>query len=240
MKLGIMQPYFFPYVGYFDCIYKTDRWIVFDVVQYTPKSWMTRNRILHPSSGWQYIKVPVKKHKRFAKIKDIKVKAPEEAKERIAGQLQHYKKKAPYFRQVLGLVEDAFSRRLSDSLVDINIAAMAAVCERIEIPFEYEVLSKMGIELPEIEHPGQWALEISHALRADTYINPPGGRELFRSEEFKRRDINLEFAKLVSFEYSCPGYAFIPHLSILDVLMWNAPESVTAYLKDTAKRIHHA
>jgi len=55
MRLGIMQPYFFPYLGHFSLISSVDKWIVFDVTQYTPKTWMNRNRILHPKTGWQYV-----------------------------------------------------------------------------------------------------------------------------------------------------------------------------------------
>ena len=64
MRLGIMQPYFFPYLGYFDLINSTDRWIVFDTVQYIRHGWINRNRILHPNEGWQYIIVPIMKAKR--------------------------------------------------------------------------------------------------------------------------------------------------------------------------------
>ena len=73
VRLGIMQPYFFPYLGYFDLINRTDRWIVFDTAQYIRHGWVNRNRILHSDSEWQYILVPLKKHSRKAAIKDIAV-----------------------------------------------------------------------------------------------------------------------------------------------------------------------
>ena len=59
MRLGIMQPYFFPYLGHFSLIAAADEWVVFDVTQYTPSSWMNRNRILHPVRGWKWLTVPL-------------------------------------------------------------------------------------------------------------------------------------------------------------------------------------
>jgi hypothetical protein len=234
-----MQPYFFPYLGYFDIIHKTDRWIVFDVVQFTPKSWMTRNRVFHPKSGWQYIKIPVEKHERFEKIQNIIIIDPDGAGERIERQVEHYRKKAPYFDVVRGLIGDAFSRRASDSLVDVNTAALAAVCDLLGVPFKYEIFSRMAVDLPDIDHPGQWALEISHAVGADTYINPPGGRDIFKPEEFRERGIELGFTRPVSFQYDCNGYEFIPYLSILDVLMWNSPQDIKVYLDGISDAVEY-
>jgi len=90
MKLGIMQPYFFPYLGHFDLIYKTDRWIVFDTPQYIRQGWVNRNRILGPNSGWQYITVPTRKHHRDNPIRDILVKEGKDWRERVCRQLEHY------------------------------------------------------------------------------------------------------------------------------------------------------
>jgi len=82
-----MQPYFIPYLGYFDLINRTDCWVVFDTVQYIRHGWVNRNRILHSDSGWQYIMVPLKKHSRKAAIKDIEIAANIDWKNRILAQL---------------------------------------------------------------------------------------------------------------------------------------------------------
>ena len=97
MKLGIMQPYLFPYLGYFDLIHCTDRWIVFDTAQYIRHGWINRNRILHPTSGWQYFIIPVKKQSRNTPICDIQVSDNPGWRARVLGQLEHYRKRAPYF-----------------------------------------------------------------------------------------------------------------------------------------------
>nr|WP_197740498.1 WbqC family protein [Desulfosarcina widdelii] len=227
-----MQPYFFPYIGYFELISRADRWVVFDVCQYKRKSWMNRNRILRPpnsnrsDTSWQYVHVPVEKAPREARIQDIRVKDIPSALDLILAQVEHYKKRAPYFHHVKAIVEDAFLKSRSNLLVDLNISALAAVCRYIGLPFEWELCSKMELELGGIVHPGQWALEISRQLGAEAYINPPGGRGIFRQEEWDLAGIDLKFTEFFSFRYNCDPYKFEDALSIIDVMMWNAPEEI--------------
>lgn len=230
MKLGIMQPYFFPYLGYFELIARTDRWVVFDVVQYNAKSWMNRNRILHPTQGWQYINVPVTHAPHGTPIKDIVVKDRAAALARVLGQLEHYRKRAPHFRDVTEIVRTAFSGT-SDRLVDLNVATLAAVCKYLGIGFDYSLCSAMNFQLGDVEHPGQWALEIAKQLGASEYLNPPGGRDIFRPEEWDAAGIKLRFTEMPDFTYGCGPYQFVEHLSILDVLMWNDAATIAQALR---------
>jgi hypothetical protein len=226
-----MQPYFFPYLGYYDLINRTDRWIVFDVVKYAPKSWMNRNRILHPLDGWQYISVPVNKHTGDGTLKDVQILDVDSARNKIRGQIEHYRKGgAPHFSAIASLVDDCFSGLQSNLLRDLSVRSLELVCEYLNITFNHTNLSEMSLELPAIQHPGQWALEISSALGADSYLNPPGGRDIFRPNEWEDRGIRLGFTNLVSFVYPTGHYPFIDHLSIIDVLMWNSPDTVKTYL----------
>jgi hypothetical protein len=225
MRLGIMQPYFFPYIGYFELIGRTDRWVVFDVVQYNDKSWMTRNRILHPTEGWQYINLPVIKAPHGTPIHQIRAKDKGAAHKRIRGQLEHYRKHAPHFADAIAVLDLAFSSP-SDRLVDINVAGIKAVCAYLRIAFEYSVCSTMDIDLRGVEHAGQWALKISSQLGATEYINPPGGRAIFKQDEWDQAGIRLSFTELPDLTYSCAPYEFVAGLSILDVLMWNDADTV--------------
>ena len=231
LNLGIMQPYFFPYLGYFDLINRVDQWIVFDVVKYAPKSWMNRNRILHPTTGWQYINIPVNKHAGDGIIKGVQTLDASAAHDKIRGQIEHYRKGgAPHFSAVANLVDDCFSNLTGNLLCNLNVSSISKVCAYLEITFNHTNLSEMSLTLPAIQHPGQWALEIASALDADAYINPPGGRSIFRTDEWENRGIRLCFTDMVSFYYLTKLYTFIEHLSIIDVLMWNSPEMVKAYL----------
>jgi len=234
VKLGIMQPYFFPYLGYFTLIARTDRWVVFDVVQYNARSWMNRNRILHPQTGWQYVRVPVHHAPKGTLIREIRVQDREAALGRLLGQLQHYRKRAPHFDAVVGLARAAFARAASDRLVDVNIATLAATCDYLGVPFNWSLCSDMGLDLGDVEHAGQWALKIAQQLGAKTYLNPPGGRAIFQPAEWEAAGIELGFVDPPPLQYDCKPYAFVEHLSMLDVLMWNRPEAVTAAMRGQA------
>lgn len=230
MKLGIMQPYFFPYIGYFSLIKNTDKWIVFDEVQFIRHGWIDRNRILKPSEGWQYISVPLQKHSRETKIKDIKIRNDEDWKNRIFRQLEHYKK-APYYSQAIELISRALSIE-TDSIVELNSWALQTVCSYLFIPFDAEIFSKMNLEIEIVTHAGEWALNISKALRADEYINPLGGIDIFNPNQFKKSNIKLTFLKNNLIEYTQRRKQFESGLSVIDILMFNDVSQIISMVDD--------
>lgn len=243
MKLGIMQPYPFPYIGYFELMARVDRWVAFDVVQYNRRSWMNRNRILHPTESWQYFCIPVEKAPHGTVLSEIRLADRAESERKLLAQLQHYRRHAPYFRRVTDLVRDAFARPGSDTLVGFNLASLAAVAERLGIAFTPERCSQLGLVLDDVEHAGQWALRIATQLGADAYLNPPGGREIFRPDEWAAAGIDLGFTTMNELRYDCAPYAFEPNLSILDVLMWCSTDDIGTYLRnprpETARHDQH-
>ena len=230
-----MQPYFFPYFGYFSLIASVDRWIVFDIVNYKKRSWMNRNRILCERKGWQYISYPVKDATLGTKIFEVCGNKPEKARQSIVGQLGIYKKKAPFVQQAIDIVNETFALGESGRLVDINVSGLQAVSERLGFDIEFEVLSRMDLDLPEIEHAGQWALAISSVLGAETYINPVGGREIFSPEEFSEAGIELAFSDPEPLVYDVTPFSFEPGLSILDALCWLPADEVSDRIKDGAR-----
>ncbi|MDB6143149.1 MAG: hypothetical protein JWP80_2193 [Pseudomonas sp.] len=233
-SLGIMQPYFFPYLGYFQLIASVDRGVIFDTAQYVRKSWMNRNRMLDGKGGWQYINVPVSTTLGTS-IQATIVIDHAAALQRILGQLEHYRGKAPFYQQVREVVRSAFASVTDSGIGDLNTQSLKAVCDYLGLAFGWTPLSAMDLQLPSIEHPGQWALEISSQLGAHRYINAPGGREIFVASEWEERDIELLFLDLSTFVYDTKPYDFIDNLSILDVLMWNAPEDITAYIRGNTR-----
>jgi hypothetical protein len=234
MKLGGMQPYFFPYIGYFELIYRTDHWIVFDTAQYIRHGWVNRNRILHPAQGWQYIIVPTQQHELKTPINQIRIAQGSEWSDKLLRQLQHYRKKAPYFRTVIDLVTACLNDH-DGSLNQLNVRSLARVCAYLEIPFRHSVFSKMNLALGPVEGPGDWALRIAEALGASEYRNPPGGADLYDRAKFEAAGITLTIQTPTDFVYACGDYEFQPSLSIVDVLMWNPPEAVCAYLACRAR-----
>ncbi|KPW76224.1 Uncharacterized protein ALO76_04532 [Pseudomonas syringae pv. coriandricola] len=233
--LGIMQPYFFPYIGYFQLIAAVQRGLVFDIVKYKRKSWMNRNRILDGKGGWQYINVPVCASEGTL-IKDATLIDPAAAHQKIRQQLEHYRSNAPYFRETLALVDLTFGTPVTH-LSELNTRALKGVCDYLGMSFNWENCSALKLELPPIEHAGQWALEISTRMEARQYINAAGGREIFVPDEWQERGVELRFLEPASFSYSTAPYPFIDNLSILDVLMWNAPETVLAYLDNETRAV---
>jgi hypothetical protein len=229
MKLAIMQPYFFPYVGHFDLIFQADFWVVFDTPQFIQKGWVSRNRVLHPVSGWQYVIVPREKHPFSTPINEVRIADDPEWRIRIIGQLQHYKKKAPFFGTVHDLVSECLYGG-DEYLSQLNVRTLERVCEYLEIPFQYSVFSEMEVGRKDISSSTERALRLAKQLGADEYINPGGGAHLFDPAEFNAAGVKLTIQTPVDFFYECPGYEFEPNLSIIDVMMWNSVEDVRDYL----------
>jgi hypothetical protein len=226
MKLGLMQPYFFPYLGHFALIAAVDEWAVFDIAQYARKSWINRNRVLRPEGGWQYVSIPLINSSTRIRISETEIAKPRDQERYVLGKLSHYKRHAPYYAQVCEIVRGAFAGTVGDSLVSLNVGGLRTVCDYLGLPFRYRLCSQLDLDFPDKLHPGGWAPWVSARLSADVYINPIGGRELFDPSDFAAEGVSLRFLNFAPFVYDTSGYDFEKDLSILDVLMWNSPDAV--------------
>ena len=229
MILGAMQPYFFPYLGYFDLINRVDRWIVFDTPQYMREGWVNRNRALHACKEWQYIIVPVKKHSRETPINRIETVDFPDWRRTIVNQFTHYRGRAPYYRETLALLEDCLAGN-EQNLSRLNAHCLGKVCCHLGIPWNPEVLSEINLPLGPVWEAADWALRLSEAAGADEYLNPPGGATLYDPKRFARHGIRLHIQEDFNYEYDCGNYAYVPRLSVLDVLMWVSPAEIKARL----------
>lgn len=231
MRLGIMQPYFAPALGYFDLINLSDGWIVFDTAQYRRRSWMSRNRILHPDDGWQYIMAPVDKRPRGTPISEITLTDGSDWRDRMLRQLDHYRPTAPHFEVARGLLAETLEEP-TDRLAELSVAFLRNGCRLLDIPFQPEYFSRMELEMGPVEGPGDWALRISEALGADEYVNPPGGEDIFDPQSFREAGVRLRIRRFEPFRYDPVGYDYEPQLSLVDVLMWTPVDEVKACLED--------
>lgn len=231
MRIGIMQPYFFPYLGYFSLISLSDQFILFDKVQFIRHGWIERNRIVGPQNEPIYIKIPLVKHVRETLIQDIKINNSENWRAKINAQLTHYKKKAPYYTSIIGLVNEALSLE-TDSIGALNLHSLKVICKYIGLKNEIVDFSELSIETPGVNEPDEWALEISKMLKADEYINPIGGLSFFNKEKYNRAGIGLKFVQNNLAEYRQISPIFHPALSIIDVLMFNEPKTVMELIND--------
>src|SRR6516162_1956669 len=162
MRVGIMQPYFFPYLGHFALIANVDEWIVFDVTQYTPKTWINRNRVLHPASGANWVSVPLKNSSISIRIHEARILDRAAAAKATLGKLSHYRHKAPFARQVEEIVEATFaSKGIGDSLAGLDVAGLDTVCAYLGVPFRRTICSELNLSLPEHLGPGEWAPAIA-------------------------------------------------------------------------------
>ena len=229
MKLAIMQPYFLPYLGYFALIKHTNKWIVFDTPQFIRHGWIERNRILKPNEGWQYLKVPLEKHNRDVAIKNVKIRNTENWRQKILAQINHYKKKAPFYRETIDLIEEIFAFE-TDSISEFDVYALKLICGYLGISFNYSVFSEMDLNIGNINEPDEWALEITKALNGKSYYNLPGGFGFFDKTKYDQNNIDLRFLKLNLVEYDQKRNSFEEGLSIIDVLMFNSVADICLML----------
>jgi hypothetical protein len=231
MKLAIMQPYFFPYIGYFSLMAYADEFILFDTVQYDRKGWMNRNRVLKPKEGWQYIRAGVVKPSFRAKIKDVEIWPENEWKDTLLRQLEHYKDRAPHYETTVALIEAGLSKPVT-SLTELNKNTLSVVRDYLDITCPINIFSEMDLNLTGATHPGQWALRISEAVGTDEYVNPPGGKDIFDPEDFKNAGIKLTFLKNELTEYNQYRVNFENGLSIIDILMFCDVDAIKNMLCD--------
>jgi hypothetical protein len=225
-----MQPYFFPYLGYFGLIANTDRWIVFDGAQYIRKGWMNRNRVLKAGGGEKYVNLIVSQHARETLIKDIRLAYEPSRFDRLARHLDTYKSlRAPYYGPVLELLRDCLSSQ-ADELVPLLTRCLVRTCSYLGIPFNHEVYSAMALAHQEPKDPMEWSLYICTALGVKEYVNPPGGRSFFDPQRFAEKGLKLWFYEQTLPEYDQRRQPFVQGLSIIDVMMFNTPETIRQML----------
>jgi hypothetical protein len=236
MKIAIMQPYFFPYLGYFDLLHNVDIFIIYDTVQYIKQGWINRNRILHPNkSGWQYVSIPTNKasftNSYRTPISEVKITNSKSWRQHLLGQLAHYEKKAPYAEQTICFIGECLT--LAEPFLSrIDVHLLACCAELLKLNFRYQFCSDLKIELDSERSAEERILDLCEFLGATEYVNLPGGVDLYHSEAFAARNIKLTFRNLPTFVYPTGSYSFVPHLSVIDLLMWNHPEDIKKYLDD--------
>lgn len=227
MKLAIMQPYFLPYMGYFQLIDSVDNFIVYDDIQYTKKGWINRNRMLVNDKA-DYFSLSVKKSSSKALIEQKELSDDYDPKAMLRKINSAYMK-APYFSQVFPLFERIFLEE-EKNLFRYIFNSIRMICDYLAITTTITPSSKIG------EHQsfkGQdKVLRLCTLTGARHYINAIGGRSLYEQECFNKHNIELSFIKANAINYQQFSSSFEPWLSILDVLMFNSKKEVQFMLKN--------
>lgn len=228
MKLAIMQPYFFPYIGYFQLINAVDTFVIYDSVQFIKQGWVNRNRVLAQGRE-QLITVPVRRDSKDTTI-DRKQIAGDRwvlQRKKLLKQIQQAYARAPFFGDVYPLIEGSL-RCEETGLSPFVCHCLRAVVDYLGITTRFILSSKLKIDgnLTGQEK----VLAICQSLGATHYINAIGGTDLYRCEDFVARGIVLSFIKSGNIEYRQFGGAFVPWLSIIDVMMFNSSEEIQSML----------
>ena len=225
MKIAIMQPYLFPYIGYFSLIKNTNHFVFFDTPQYIRKGWINRNRILAGNGKDIYFTVPIEKCPRETAIKDVKIAFNDNWKEKLIGQLTIYKKRAPYYVQVMELIQNIINQD-KKYISELAIDSIIKTCDFLGMNIQYDIYSQMKMPPFEVKEPDEWALYITKEMGYDTYVNPPGGKAFFDRHKYEQANIELQFLTQEIQSYNQRVKEFIPGLSIIDIMMFCAPSEI--------------
>ena len=223
MRLGVMQPYFLPYIGYFQLIASVDQFILYDNIKYTKKGWINRNRML--SNGADAIfSLPLMKGADSLNVVEREL-ALQFDRTKLLNQFKGAYDRAPHF-DLTYLVLERIVRFDDNNLFRYIHHSIVRLCEHLGITTNIIISSEVAID--HALKGQEKVLALCKATGADTYINAIGGVELYTKDDFRNQGIDLKFIKARPFEYKQFGAAFVPWLSIVDVLMFNPLGAVRA------------
>lgn len=227
MKIGIMQPYFFPYIGYFQLISSVDKFIVYSNVNFIKKGWINRNRILQIGNGPAFITVPLVNQSSFCKINNIRIDNTKDWNSYISKVISYNYKKSAYYNEVYPIIEKLFDLD-TDSISELNYLIIKEICRYLSIDTYIENdLNKYNsiendlesCENEVIDRRILRILKICGLENSDTYVNPIGGLDLYSKRVFKDNGIDLKFVNTLEYQYKQNSNQFYSNLSIIDVLM---------------------
>lgn len=213
-----MQPYFVPYIGYFQLINSVDRFVIYDNIKYTKKGWINRNRILVNTKD-EYISLPLRKDSDYLFVNQRFLSDNfEKDKLKILHKIKECYKKSPNYEEALYLVEEIFSFN-GTNLFDFIYNSIKIICNYLEI--KTEIIVSSTIDINHNLKSEEKVLAICKELKSSVYINPIGGINLYNKSNFIDRGVELLFLKSDELKYNQFENEFVTWLSIIDVLMFN-------------------
>jgi len=225
MKVGIMQPYFLPYIGYFQLIASVDKFVIYDNIKYTKKGWINRNRMLQNGTD-KIFSVALAKASDQLDIIEREI-SPEFDRQKLLSQFKGCYLKAPYFEDVWPLIESIVSFQ-DNNLFRYIENSIVLICDYLDIDTEIIVSSSVAADHDLLSQ--DRVLSICEAMNANTYVNPIGGLDLYSTDEFASKGCELKFINTNTIEYMQFGNTFVPWLSILDLLMFNSKDGAISLL----------
>ncbi|MGE0567039.1 MAG: WbqC family protein [Bacteroidia bacterium] len=227
-KVAIMQPYLFPYIGYFQLMAYVDVFVIYDNLKYTKKGWINRNRILVNGKD-EYLSIPLKNASDYLLIKERSL-ANSSAKDKVKtlNKIVGAYSKAPFFNETIPVIERCLANHDSN-LFKFIFHSIVEFKKHLQIDTELAISSE--IQIDHSLRSKDKVIAICKAMKMQHYVNPIGGTELYNKDEFAQEGIKLEFLKANNIEYAQLGNSFVPYLSIIDVLMFNGIANVKNLLR---------
>jgi WbqC-like protein family len=221
-----MQPYIFPYIGYFQLIKAVDKFILYDDVNFINRGWINRNRILVNGKDSMFT-VPLKDASQNKLINQIDVNWDNNWKSKFLKTIEQSYKKAPFYVEILPIIEESIEVKEGEfsKIIEQNIRL---ICKYLDI--ETEIVSSSSIYQNINKKAQERILDICLQEKANHYINPIGGLELYDKEVFSQENMQMNFIKSLPVEYKQFKNDFVPWLSIIDVLMFNSKEEINKFL----------
>jgi hypothetical protein len=228
MRVAIMQPYVFPYLGYYQLLHAADRFVLYDDVNYIKKGWINRNRILLNGAPYTFT-IPVRDVSQNRTIKEHLISADQGWKPKLLANLKHAYAKSPMFGEVYPALEAIFMEA-EGSIAELAGRSIRYVADRAGLPVTIHRAGdlSLGAELKGQER----IIAICAHHQAERYINPANGAELYDEARFAQANITLRFLRMnADLTYPQVGVkAHVPALSAIDVLMHCTPAELRALL----------
>ncbi len=225
MKLAIMQPYFFPYLGYWQLVNLADSFVVYDDVNYIKNGWINRNRLLINGKP-NYFTIPLSDASPFKKIHEIEMQPSRRWREKLLKTVENTYRKSPHFTDVFTVFSEII-RFQTDNLSEYVtnqlkvLSAFLGLDTKFTISSEnYDNSSLVGQER---------VVDICRRENADIYLNLPGGIDMYSRDEFARFGIELAFIEPQPIPYVQKADEFVPNLSIVDCLFAVGREGIGHY-----------
>lgn len=230
MKVAVMQPYLFPYIGYWQLINAVDRFVILDDVNFIMRGYINRNSILVNGKPYRFT-IPIKKASQNKLIMDTKLNFGEKEKRTLLTTIDNAYKKTPCYSDVMPLLEEIILDS-QDDLTKYIQHSLEVICSYLGIDTKILVSSK--IEKDNTLHAQERIIEICKKMQADIYINPCGGRKLYDHEAFEKENMKLLFldTKSEHIIYEQGQEIFEKNLSIIDVLMFNNVRIIKRFLEE--------
>jgi hypothetical protein len=227
-KVAVMQPYIFPYIGYFQLIHQVDTFVFLDDVNFINKGWINRNYIQQNGNKILFT-IPLAKASQNAKINELAIASDTSWQKKLIKTIEQAYSKAPYYDQRIAMIKSIFSDYVT--IAEMTKQSIQVVAQTLGLKTKFVWSSE---SMANDKTGSDRILQICKMESASTYINPSGGVDLYDKATFKAEEIDLYFIATEPHSYAQNAKEFVPYLSIIDVLMYNSNEEVLDLLNKCA------